>query len=95
VEPAVPTKQAFEAYQRGWYKEAEHLVRSVIAQDPADLGARTLLAACLYKQGQFVEALEQVGRALELWPGEGDLELLRVIFTNALAEQLSFQRLCA
>jgi hypothetical protein len=88
-------KRAHDAYLRRDYAEGERLAGAVVAHDPDDLGARTLLAACLYRGGMIIEALDQVEACLTRWPDQDDLELLRDIFTRALAEQLSMRRLCA
>jgi Flp pilus assembly protein TadD len=88
-------KDAHAAYMRGAYGEAERLAGRVLAVVPDDLGARTLLAACQFRKGLFREALDQIAECRKRWPNESDLELLRDIFTRALAEQRSMARRCA
>jgi Flp pilus assembly protein TadD len=89
-------KAAHAAYEQRKFVEAEVIVRRLMREEASDLPARTLLAACLYKQGQVAEALDQVEVALQSLPEDEDLAVLRHIFMQALAAELWVsRRLCA
>jgi predicted Zn-dependent protease len=87
--------EAHRLYKSQQFDEAEAISRSLIAADPDDVHARTLLAACLYRRGMISEALTQTERALAVWPDDEDLMTLQDVLLVALTERYEGQRLCA
>lgn len=74
---------AHALYQAGCYFHAEISARSLTLPQPGDLRARAVLAASLYRRGLVELALDQIEVAIEHWPGDEDLALLRQVFAEA------------
>jgi tetratricopeptide (TPR) repeat protein len=87
--------EAHELYKNNQYDEAESISRALIAIDPDDVHARTLLAACLYRRGLITEALTHTERALAVWPEDEDLLTLQDVLLVTLTERYEGRRLCA
>jgi hypothetical protein len=87
--------QAHALYKSRKYQEVEAVSRSLLAADPDDVHAHTLLAGCLYQRGLIGDALKQVVEALAVWPNDEDLLTFQDILLHALASKHVGQRLWA
>lgn len=84
---------AWEAWQKGDFKEAEKEFRESLRLNPEDVNARTLLAGILSQEGRFDEAAEELKRARPNASGEsllnielnyGYLNMLQTRYAEAL-----------
>jgi tetratricopeptide (TPR) repeat protein len=63
--PPSPIEQALALRQRGQLADAERLLRTILAGDPAQYDARHLLGLICHQQGRHSEALAFVGAVFE------------------------------
>ena len=88
-----PIEQALALRQCGQLADAERLLRSILASDPAQHDARHLLGLICHQQGRNSEALALVGAVLERASRSAELLGNYGLILTALArhqEALSF-----
>src|SRR5215471_8114403 len=68
MDPAQMLRRALSVHQQGQLDEAERLYRSVLAVAPRNADALHFLGVLASQHGRKEEALELIGRAIELGP---------------------------
>jgi tetratricopeptide (TPR) repeat protein len=77
-------QKAFELHRAGRLDEAERLYREVLAAEPHNAQAWDLLGVAADKRGQHADALESIGRAIELDPRQAAFHMHRAAASAAL-----------
>jgi predicted Zn-dependent protease len=73
------SSKAYDYYKEKRYVEAELVSRWLVATDHRNWFYRTLVAACLQKQGRVPDAIAEVDEGLKFEPGHADLLALKAV----------------
>jgi Flp pilus assembly protein TadD len=63
-------QKAFDLHRSGQLEEAERMYRQVLAVEPANIHALHLLGVAAHQRGQHARAVEYIGQAVKLDPGQ-------------------------
>jgi len=77
---------AIEAHRKGDLASAEHMYRSALLQEPANIDALNLLAVLLSEKEEHSEALDLISQALELNPSHEKLLFNAATVYNAAGD---------